>query len=111
MTEDVYNYKFSEGLLNIENKFYDKSGKFKFSIPGNSSNCINGMILFSVTITSDGAPKYGYCDATGKPVIYPQYDAAEDFVRDRAVVGKKDKSLKFFEINRQGKILRFVTQK
>lgn len=111
MTEDVYNYKYSEGLINIENKFYDVKGAFKFSIPGLSHNCKNGMILFSVTISDNGSAKYGYCDKTGKPVIYPQYDAAEDFGTDRAIVGKNGKSLKFFEINKQGKILRFVTQK
>ena len=111
ITEDNYNYKYSEGLINIENKFYDKTGEFKFSIPGESGNCKNGMILFSVTISDNGSPKYGYCDNTGKPIIYPQYDAADDFSTDRAVVGKKTKGLKFFEINKQGKILRFVSQK
>ncbi|MEY3412217.1 MAG: hypothetical protein RIQ70_905 [Bacteroidota bacterium] len=34
ITEDNFGYKFSEGLNNIENKFYDKSGKMKFNIPG-----------------------------------------------------------------------------
>jgi hypothetical protein len=111
ITEDNFGYKFSEGLINIENKFYDKTGKLKFSIPGNSKDCKNGMIAFSVTLSETGTPKYGYCDCTGKPLISPQYDAADDFSIDRAVVGKKSKTLKFFEINKQGKILRFVAQK
>ena len=111
MTEDVYSYKFSEGLINIENKFYDVTGKFKFSIPGNSHDCKNSMILFSVELSESGGEKFGFCDNTGKPIIYPQYDAAEDFNTDRAIVGKKGTSLKFFEINKTGKILKFVTQK
>lgn len=111
ITEDNFGYKFSEGLINIENKFYDKSGKMKFNIPGNSKDCKNGMILFSVNINENGDPKYGYCDCQGKPLLSPQYDAAYDFSVDRAIVGKKGKSLKFFEINKTGKILRFVSQK
>jgi hypothetical protein len=111
ITEDNYSYKFSEGLINIENKFYDKTGKFKFNIPGNSKDCKNGMVVFSVSVTENGDPKYGYCNCQGKPLIAPQYDAADDFSIDRAVVGKKGKGYKFFEINKQGKILRFIAHK
>lgn len=114
ITEDIFNYKFSEGLINIENKFYDKLAKFKFSIPGKSNDCKNGMISFSVNITEVGNPKYGYCDCTGKPIITPKYEVADDFSVDRAVIGlisPKTKAIKFFEIDKKGKILRFVAHK
>jgi hypothetical protein len=57
------------------------------------------MILFSVNINENGDPKYGYCNC----LLCPHYDAVDDFSIDRAIVGKKGKSLFFLKSIKQEK--------
>ncbi len=105
-TENVHNYAFSEGLINIENRFYTASGSLAFTIPGTSGNCSNGMISFEVSV--NGKDMFGYCDKTGKPVILPRFHEAHNFVNERAIVGIFEKQWKYFVIDKQGKILRYI---
>jgi len=105
-TENIHNYAFSEGLINIENRFFNLSGKLAFTVPGKSGNCINGFIVFEVA--NAGSSKYGYVDNTGKPVITPKYDYAESFHTASTVVGNFDGGWKYFEVDKTGKVIRFI---
>jgi hypothetical protein len=108
VTANHFKCRFSEGIITIENKFYNTTGKFLFAVDGEARDCKNGMIAYATKIPASGLLKFGYYDFNGKLMIPAKYDSAEDFSKECAVVGKKLPSQKYYEINREGKILRFV---
>lgn len=103
-----FKYRYSEGIINIESNFYNTTGMLLFTVLGEARDCKNGMIAFSNKIPETGLLKFGYYDFNGQLMIPAKYDTAEDFSKTCAVVGKKLPSQKYYEINREGKILRFV---
>lgn len=94
--------EFKEGYLWINNQFYDTLGNIipfeaEFVHPFS-----NGLARFRKKVGNDEL--YGFVDKTGKIVIPPQFDIANDFSEDIAAVWNK-KNEKWGFINKSGKLI------
>jgi hypothetical protein len=107
-SDSYHKYRFSENLINVENSFLNTSGNLVFVTIGDARDCKNGMIAYAIKIGEPAVLKYGFYDQTGFLKIPAKYDSVEDYTKESAVVGKKLPSQKYYEINKEGKILKFV---
>jgi len=76
--------EFSEGLASVittdgQRGYIDKAGVFEIRLASGSGGQFNeGLATFSVEI--NGRTKMGYIDSTGKTIIEPKFDMADDFI-------------------------------
>jgi hypothetical protein len=78
---------------------FDTTGKLLFKINGSFSDFHNGMSI----LQDNSSRLYGYVDKSGKIVIKPQYNYAENFNNGKAEIFTTDN--KCYYINKIGKII------
>ncbi len=79
-------YYFSDGVAVIGYKVLDTEGKKLFSSTYPISDCKEGMMRITKTLSDKKTLVYGFVDKSGKMVIPPIYQSAEDFSKGRALV-------------------------
>ncbi|HWR60865.1 MAG TPA: WG repeat-containing protein [Clostridia bacterium] len=103
----LYTYDFSEGKTVVTDEsgrsyLYGENGQVLFDTEGSIDELSYGMAAFS---RKAGGDKYlwGYIDAEGKVVIEPEYEGAQSFSKDKALVRISEG--RFGLIDRGGKLL------
>lgn len=100
----VFNFSDKASILTDEagqSLLIDKQGRILFQTRGVISELQEGMAAFQTT-GDDDQPLYGYINESGKVIIHPQYESAQTFKNNKALV--KLRNGNFAVIDKKGKI-------